>query len=225
LGVSKAADGSVEVCGEDLHALKPAAASRLMSYVPQAHEKSFPYPVEHVVMMGRNAWNSGLGIPDPQDRGIAQQALAECGIAHLAERPYTTLSGGETQMVLLARALAQGTPLILMDEPTAHLDFKNEMVFLETVERLVKNRGVSILMATHALNQAFHLACAGVPTRVALLHEGKVTHEGPPRQVLSEQTLSEVFGIDALLLEREADERSYGRLVRQLVPQRTLRGP
>jgi iron complex transport system ATP-binding protein len=222
LGVNRLQAGTIDIDGHAQGALKPAAAARLAAYVPQVHERSFPYPVLHVVLMGRSVWNKGLGAPDLSEQDLAYAALVSCGIQHLAERPYTTLSGGEMQMVLLARALAQDTPLILMDEPTAHLDFKNELLFLETIERLVAELGVGILMATHALNQAFHLANAGVPTRVALMHEGRILRAGPPRQVLDEDALREVFGIEAILLEREADERSHGRAVRQLVPQRTM---
>jgi iron complex transport system ATP-binding protein len=126
-------------------------------------------------------------------------------------------------MVMLARALAQDTGIILMDEPTAHLDFKNELLFLETVERLVKKRGVTVLMATHGPNQAFHLANAGVSTKVALMDEGVICKQGSPRTVLTEEALRAVFGIEAFLLERGADDKSNGRLVRQIVPQRTVR--
>jgi iron complex transport system ATP-binding protein len=221
LGEYRVTRGTILLGGMPVSGLKPSEAARLVAYVPQVHERSFPYTVEHIVLMGRSVWSQGW-TPARREIQEAWAALKECGITHLARRPYTSLSGGEMQMVLLARALAQRTPLIVMDEPTAHLDFKNELLFLETVEHLVKERGVGILMATHSPNQAFHLANAGVPTRVALMHEGIILRDGPPRLILDETTLREVFGVEALLLKREADERSGGRAVCQIVPQRTI---
>lgn len=221
LGASRPAAGRIRIAGHPASSLKPAQMARLVSYVPQVHERSFPYLVEHIVLMGRTAHARGIGAPDFGDAELALRALEQCGIARLAKRPYTSLSGGEMQMVMLARALAQQTELVLMDEPTAHLDFKNELLFLETVERLVEEGGVTVLMATHAPNQAFHLANAGVPTRVALMCGGSIHAEGSPREVLTEETVRDVYGIEARLLVREPQSEEE-RLIRQLVPQRTV---
>lgn len=221
LGASRPASGRIRIAGHPASSLKPAQMARLVSYVPQVHERSFPYLVEHIVLMGRTAHARGIGAPDFGDVELALRALEQCGIARLAKRPYTSLSGGEMQMVMLARALAQQTELVLMDEPTAHLDFKNELLFLETVERLVEEGGVTVLMATHAPNQAFHLANAGVPTRVALMCGGSIHAEGSPREVLTEETVRDVYGIEARLLVREPQSEEE-RLIRQLVPQRTV---
>lgn len=222
LGNQSLSAGSIFVQGMNVKQLKPIQLAREISYVPQVHERSFPYLVDHIVLMGRTAYAKVLSAPNEDDEKIAYKALGECGILHLAKRPYTSLSGGEMQMVMLARALAQDTKIIIMDEPTAHLDFKNELFFLETIERLVTSLNVTVLMATHAPNQAFHLANAGVPTSIALMHAGRITMVGSPKHVLTEQTLHDVFGIEAFLLEREADEASNGRLVRQIVAQRTV---
>jgi iron complex transport system ATP-binding protein len=222
LGVLHPSAGEVSIDGEQVRHLKPAKLARKVAYVPQIHERSFPYLVDHMVLMGRSAHSRLLSPPGRDDREFAQHAIEECGIAHLAKRPCTTLSGGEMQMVLLARALAQDAPLILMDEPTAHLDFKNELLFLETIESLITKRGVTVLMATHAPNQAFHLAQAGVSTRVAVMNGGSIWKEGPPREVLSEHMLRTVFGIEAHLLECDPPPGGT-RPIRQIVPRRTLR--
>lgn len=220
LGAHRVLSGSIRVQGHDVRQLKPASLARMAAYVPQVHERSFPYEVEHIVLMGRTAHAQGLGAPDEGDAELARDALCACGIEHLAQRPYTSLSGGEMQMVMLARALVQEAPLILMDEPTAHLDFRNELLFLETVQRLVAESHVTVLMATHAPNQAFLLAQAGVPTRVALMHHGRVYREGAPRSVLDVKTLREVFGVHACLLEGFDGEG--GRPVRQIAPLHTI---
>ena len=132
LGENQIGSGAITIDGEDAAALGPEALAKRVSFVPQVHERTFPYRVRDIVLMGRTAHFGLLGSPSEDDRAIVNDALRECGIAHLTERPYTQLSGGETQMVLLARALAQKAPFVLMDEPTAHLDFKNELFFMET---------------------------------------------------------------------------------------------
>ena len=125
LGVNRISGGRITVDGEDAAALKPAQLARRLAYVPQVHDRAFPYRVRDIVLMGRTVHHGVLGAPGEEDRVLVDEALERCGIAHLADRSYTQLSGGEMQMVLLARALAQATPFILMDEPTAHLDFKD----------------------------------------------------------------------------------------------------
>ena len=221
LGENRISAGQIMLSGQDAQAMKPAARARLVAYVPQVHDRTFPYPVEHVVLMGCVARSGGLTGPgNAEDHAQVTAALEACGIAHLAERPYTSLSGGEMQMVMLARALVQDTPLIVMDEPTAHLDFHNELLFLEMVERLVLEQGVSVLMATHSPNQAFHLARSGVPTRVALMHEGRILRAGAPRKVLDTDALAEVFGVQGLIAELDLPESE--RLVRQVVALHTL---
>ncbi len=98
----------------------------------------FPYTVEQVVLMGRNAYSRALSGPEAIDRKMVKKVLERTGIAHLSQRPYTRISGGEMQLVMLARALVQHTSVIIMDEPSAHLDFRNELIFLENAARLMQ---------------------------------------------------------------------------------------
>src|SRR5690606_18272983 len=102
---------------------------------------------------------------------IALEALEMVGLADLAEQPYTQISGGQCQLVMIARALAQQPKIIIMDEPTAHLDFKNELLLLETVVDLVRKNGISVVMATHFPNHAFYYESNGIPTRIALMSD------------------------------------------------------
>lgn len=201
LGENRPYAGTIEVDGIDIAPMNARERARRLAYVPQFHERTFPYTVEHLVLMGRTVYQTGLGSIDGHDRQVALEALRNCGIDRLRDRVCTTLSGGEMQMVLLARALAQETPIIVLDEPTAHLDFKNELVFLETVERLVRENGTTVLMATHAPNQAFHLAAAGLDVRVALMSQGQVVCEGPPEDELTPEALRRHFGVLAGIAE------------------------
>lgn len=224
LGTNKPRAGEILIQGEPAESFSPAQLALKLSYVPQVHERSFPYLVEQVVEMGRTAHLGMFGAIGEDDVFAAQNAMDLCGIRHLAKRPYTKLSGGEMQMVMLARALAQGASIVIMDEPTAHLDFRNEVLFLETVERLVRDSGMTVLMATHAPNQAFHLERAGISVFVALMDGGRIVCADSPQNALTEDALRDVFGVSAVLL----DGRPNGALddemrsIRQIAPIRTV---
>lgn len=218
LGENRISSGSILVDGEDAASMRPATLARKVSFVPQVHERTFPYKVRDVVMMGRTAYRGVLSAPGDEDDAVVDRALAECGVSHLASRPYTQLSGGETQMVLLARALAQQAPFILMDEPTAHLDFKNELFFMETVVRLVREQGAGVLMATHSPNQAFYFEGRGVPTVCALMDRGRVRYCGSPSEVLAPDILRELYGVHAQIASIDVGE---GDPLNQLVLVRT----
>ena len=200
LGENRVASGSIRIDGVDVAAMRPAELARRIAYVPQVHDRAFPYIVRDVVAFARTPYQGLLGAPGEDDHAIVVDALEMCGIAHLADRPYTRLSGGEMQMVMLARALAQQTPFILMDEPTAHLDFRNELFFMETVVRLVREQGAGVLIATHSPNQAFFFEGNGVPTTCALMSAGSVCCTGAPSEVLTEQTLRELYGVRAQIV-------------------------
>jgi len=215
LGINTPATGTVTIDGYSIAGMNATERARRLAYVPQVHDRTFPYRVKDIVLMGRTAYQTGLGSPDEEDRSIVERALATCGIDKLAERPYTQLSGGEMQMVILARALVQQTPYLLMDEPTAHLDFRNEMLFMETVTRLAREGGVGILMATHSPNQAFYLQESGLPTKVAMMLDGTIALEGTPDETLTPDNLRRVYGIEVCLMEDHLDD---GRAIRRVAP-------
>lgn len=215
LGIHKTCEGEIEVEGKPLSSYKPLQLARKISYVPQIHDRSFPYQVLQIILMGRSAHMKTFETPSSKDERVALDALTSVGIAHLAERPYTQISGGEMQLVMLARALVQETPMIIMDEPTAHLDYKNELIFMETVAKLIENYGVSVLMATHAPNQAFYFENKQTNVKIALMDRGAMYQMGSPKEVLTETTIREIYHIDSKILTDYSDETGT---LRQIVP-------
>lgn len=148
LGLLPAVHGEVDLQGSPLRAHDRAARARRMGYVPQAAPLPFAWRVREVVAMGRAAHLGLLAAPGRADEAIADDCLRELGLQALADRTVTTLSGGERQLVLIARALAQQAQLLIMDEPTASLDFGNQLRILDTVRRLA-DRGIGVLLSTH----------------------------------------------------------------------------
>lgn len=200
LGFNRPQEGSVTIQGAEVVKRSPADLARQVAYVPQAYTGSFPYLVEQVVLMGRASYQRGLAAPDDRDHEVVAESLDAVGITRLAKRPYTQLSGGETQLVLLARALAQRTPLIVMDEPAAHLDLRNSVRFLEIVSQLVVDHGVTVLMATHHHEQPFFLESVGCPVAVSLMRDGEIMASGAPAETITEASLRDVFRVEAALL-------------------------
>jgi len=215
LGLLAPARGEVTVDGLTVRGAQAAQLARLMAYVPQVHQRTFPYTVEQVVLMGRAAHVGTLGAPTERDRSIAVQAMRTDGVERFRARPYTQLSGGELQLVMIARALAQEAPLVIMDEPTTHLDLRNELLVLETIARLVHETTLTFIIATHLPNQALYLAAHGVTTRVALMTEGRLHAVGNPDEVLIPSNIRRVFGVDAQLIDYQLTGERRGR---QVVP-------
>jgi iron complex transport system ATP-binding protein len=189
LGLLDPLAGSVSIAGRPIRGTTRQQLARSVAYVPQAHVSMFPYQVLDMVLMGRTAHLGLFSAPGDADRERARSALALLGIDALADREYTRISGGQRQLTLIARALAQDVPCIVMDEPTASLDFGNQALVLREVTRLAQ-RGLGIVLSTHDPDHAF--AIAG---RVLLLHEGRVIADGPPREVLTANRLEDVYGV------------------------------
>lgn len=201
MGIHRPARGTILLDGKDVPSYSRQELARHAAYVPQNHSVAFPYTVREAVMMGRTAYLPAFGSPNEEDEALAEAAMRRIGISHLADRSYGSISGGELRLVLLARALCQQTPLVLMDEPTAHLDYRNELRFLETICELSKTDGISVLIATHAPDQAFFFESAGCDVSALFLREGAVTAKGRPGEIITESRLEEVYGIRAKILE------------------------
>ena len=201
LGFHRHFSGSVTLCGKDVLSCSRQQLAAHVAYVPQSHAPAFPYTVREIVLMGRTARAGLFGAPGKKDYEICDEALRRVGVAAFAARPYTSLSGGELKLVLLARALAQQTPLIVLDEPTSSLDFKNELLFLDTLANLAKNDGIGVLMATHALNHPFYFEAKGLPVNALMLRKGEKARCGTPSELLTAQTLLEIYGVRASVLE------------------------
>ncbi|MBC3898033.1 ATP-binding cassette domain-containing protein [Acetobacterium malicum] len=197
LGINQPQQGTIEVGGTQLAQLKPREFAQQIAYVPQSHTKTFPYTVLDIVVMGRTAATRGFGSPDSSQQQRARESLEQLGLKGFEERLYTELSGGELQLVLIARALTQDARIMVLDEPTAHLDFRHELMVMEIITWLVKEKELTIVMATHFLNQAFYLENAAVPTRVALMDQGKIAAIGTPSEVITKSNLKDVFKINS----------------------------
>jgi iron complex transport system ATP-binding protein len=190
LGLLPAQAGEIQIEGRALGDLSRAGLAQRMGYVPQAYVSYFPFTVFDMVLMGRTAHLGPFAGPGQRDHEIAHASLEALGIAALWDRPYTRISGGQRQLALIARALAQQPDILVMDEPTASLDFGNQVRVLEQVQRLAA-AGLAVILSTHHPDHAF--LCAD---RVILLAEGRVTHQGSPEQVVTAQNLRAVYGVD-----------------------------
>lgn len=205
LGINQPQQGTIEVGGTQLAQLKPREFAQQIAYVPQSHTKTFPYTVLDIVVMGRTAATRGFGSPDSSQQQRARESLEQLGLKGFEERLYTELSGGELQLVLIARALTQDARIMVLDEPTAHLDFRHELMVMEIITWLVKEKELTIVMATHFLNQAFYLENAAVPTRVALMDQGKIAAIGTPSEVITKSNLKDVFKISSTTATTDED--------------------
>jgi len=165
--------------------------------------------------MGRAAYTTWYGTPSEEDQEIADEALELVGLAHLKNKAYTQLSGGEGQLVMIARALAQQTQVIVMDEPTAHLDFRHEMNVLETIVRLARDENVAIVMATHFPNHAYYFENNLLNTTVALMSEANFSAVGRPSDVLSENSLKLLYNVNAKIVSCQLGD---GLELKQIVP-------
>jgi iron complex transport system ATP-binding protein len=185
--------GVVEVAGENVHDLSSRAASRLVSTVPQTTQLSFDFTVRAAVEMGRTPHRSRFGTWTERDTEAVDRALNRTAVTALEDRPVTDISGGERQRVLIARALAQTTPVMLLDEPTASLDINHQVRTLELVRDLAQE-GKTALAAIHDLNLAAHYC-----DRLVLLSNRRVLAAGPPETVLTEPRLREAFDTNAVV--------------------------
>jgi len=187
LGLIAPLGGNVALGAGNLHSLAARERARAIAYVPQSHAPTFAFSVESIVLMGRTAHGNLFSAPSAQDREAAMNALARLGIAHLAARPYTMISGGERQLVLLARALAQDPQFIVLDEPTASLDFGNQGKLMDEIVRLGAS-GHGVLFTTHDPNHALRAA-----TRAYLLRAGERIADGETRAVLTRDNLEAIY--------------------------------
>lgn len=205
MGFNRFSEGKIELNGKSIRDFKTSELSRNISYVPQHHSPTFPYTVRDVVLMGRTAYTSLLREPTKQDEEYCNEAMKKVGISDFADRPYTTLSGGEIKLVLLARALCQHTDIIILDEPTASLDFRNELIFIEILTRLIQDEGLTVIMATHVLNQAFLLESKECNVKAVMMSDGQKRIEGVPSEVITSESLSDIYNVNAAILETETE--------------------
>jgi len=180
--------GVVSVDGKDVTGLSHIERARTMAVVPQARQMGGAYSVRQAVMMGRTAHMGWLGRENEADKMAVNQAIAHTNLIDLADRQIAKLSGGEQQRVLLARALAQQTPVLLLDEPTSHLDLRHQADLLQLIKELVRAKQLAVLFAMHDLNLV-----SAVADTVALLVNGRMAAQGTPGEVLTPDLISSAY--------------------------------
>lgn len=190
LGLLPPARGTVSLGGRPLASYPRRELARHLAYVPQAHVAPFPYTVRQVVALGRLPHAGPWAAPSAADRDKVDALLLRLRIAHLAERPYTEVSGGERQLALIARALAQEARVVVMDEPVTGLDYGNQWRLLLLVRELA-DEGLAFVISTHTPEHALYAA-----SRVALLHGGHLLADGPPAEAVTPVRIAQLYGLD-----------------------------
>ena len=191
-GVLRPARGEVTLDARPLLARTRREVARQVAVVPQETHPAFDYTAIEMVLMGRHPHLGALQLEGPADLGIAREAMLATGTAALAERSYMTLSGGEKQRVVIASALAQAADVLLLDEPTASLDLGYQLEIAGLLARLNRERGVTMVLATHDLNLA-----ASLCDHLVLMRRGRVIAQGAPAEVLTAALIGELYDVDA----------------------------
>ncbi len=204
LGILKGYSGSVRYDGREVSELSTAEKAGHVAYIPQASNPTFAYSVRDMVLMGTTARLAGRMRPGADERRTADAAMEKMGIIHLADRSYAKISGGEQQMVLIARALAQGAKTLVMDEPTSSLDYGNRMKVQLHMSGL-RDAGYTIIQSTHDPEQAYMFA-----DKVICIRNGRIHSQGDPRLVLDENLIRDLYGIDVdVITSRDGRARSF----------------
>lgn len=210
LGLNRTYTGTIVVNGKDIRNLSIRERAREMAFIPQAHKPIYDYAVLDVVLMSSGAGSGAFFMPKQRDIDRAYDALERIGIGFLADRPYTQISGGEQQLVLIARALAQNAGTIIMDEPTSALDYGNTVRVLSCARQLAED-GLTIIQSTHQPDQAFLYA-----DKTLVLHEGGLMAYGEPKDIITANLISKIYGVEVEVNSLHDDK------VRVCVPLREL---
>ena len=190
LGLLSGYTGSVSVDGTDARTFSIREAAKHIAYIPQSSHSIFNYSVFDIVLMGRTSGLSTFRSPGKKDKELCQWAMEKVGITRLQDRCFHRLSGGEQQLVLIARALVQKAPVLMLDEPTANLDFGNQLLVLEQARSLARE-GYTVIQTTHHPEQSYMYS-----DRILAIQKGRVLTEGKPKEVLTEQTIRALYGVD-----------------------------
>ena len=199
LGLQRGYQGSVRIGGEDVKNMRPGELARKIAYIPQSHYPAFNYPVIDMVLMGTSARKSGLAQPGAKEMKEAMEALDRLGMAAFAHRDYFRLSGGERQLVLIARALAQKSRILVLDEPTASLDYGNQLTVMRCLRALTQE-GYTVIQSTHSPEQAYMFS-----DMLLAMKGGCVIAQGTPQQVLTRETVCALYGEMTQVLSLQDD--------------------
>ena len=213
-GLLKPESGQVDIMGRPLRQYSRRALARRIAFVPQQVPSDFPFDVADVVLLGRSPHLGTFGLESKADRARAREAMSFTEVAHLANRRIDQLSGGERQRVFIARAICQEPEIILLDEPTASLDIAHQLRVMDLMERMKREKQITVVMVSHDINLAAMYADS-----LLLLHKGRLVQCGSPADVLTYETLEATYGCPLLV-----DESPLGGMPRVTpVPGRYIR--
>jgi iron complex transport system ATP-binding protein len=190
LGWLRPAAGAVLLDGRDARDFSPRQLARLVAYVPQMPQSAFAFSVGEIVLMGRFSHAGLMGLAGEQDRAVARAAMQMTGVLALEDRTLEELSGGQAQCAMIARALAQQPSVILLDEPTSHLDIRNQLLIHRMMQRLAHDWGMAVVCVSHDVNLAARFA-----DELVFLREGRVAAAGAPQGTIRREVLEEVYGV------------------------------
>jgi len=199
--------GAVTLAGQPLASLPRRDLAQVLALVPQEHHPVFPYTVREMILLGRVSRVGFWSQPGRQDQEVVAEIIELLGIKALAHKPYTRISGGERQLVLIGRGLAQEPQIFLLDEPTSHLDFKNQISVLKLVRDLARQRRLTVLLTLHDPNLALLFG-----DRVILLAGGRVVAQGPPGEVIDAGSMARLYGLEVEMLSQGSQRLLCPRL-------------
>ena len=200
LGLLSPTKGGVFVDGLPVAQLGARALAEKIAYIPQSHSPVFNFSVYDMVLMGTTAQTGSFASPGKRQRSLTKKALKRLGIDHLADRGYASLSGGERQLVLMARAIAQEAKVLVMDEPSAALDFGNRMRVMHTVQSLTRD-GYAVIQSTHDPEQAYMYS-----DKILALNSGRVVAFGTPQDTMDASLVSALYGVDVEVCSMREDK-------------------
>ena len=206
LGLIHCSNGKIYLDGEDTTNMSAAQIARKVAYIPQSSPVTFNYSVFEMVLMGTTAGMSMFAVPEKKERQTAEEAMEKLGISNLKNRGFSYISGGERQLALIARALCQQSKVLIMDEPTANLDYGNSTRVMQHIKELSLG-GYTIIQATHQPDQAFMYA-----DEVLAMKDGSIIAQGEPREIITKELIEELYGVQVEI------ESLYGDSLRVCVP-------
>lgn len=208
MGLLEWQKGATLLDGKPLTAMSQKEVWRKIGYVPQASRMTFSYSILDLVTMGRAVYIGAFAQPTKRDRELAIEALDLVGIAHLAEQPCTAVSGGELQLALIARTLVAEPSILVLDEPESHLDIHKQKIILQTIKKLVKERGLACIINTHYANHAFYFG-----DKVLMVAKDQPVITGQVSDIMTEENILNYFHIEVKRLRHEIDGQVYETMV------------
>ena len=190
IGIWNPIKGKIIVGSNNITNFSYIKRAKIFSVVPQSHELPFSYSVFEVVLMGRTPYIRLFSSPKKKDIEEAEKAISMLGIEHLRHKPYSKVSGGERQLALIARALCQNAPFMLLDEPVNHLDFKNQIKVLSKIRKLANKKGITVLITLHDPNLASLFS-----DNIVVINNGKVAAYGTPK-ILNKKLIKKVYDVE-----------------------------